>query len=261
MPAEMLPFPGWPAVLSAFLLLLARVGGLFVFLPLPGMSAVLAPARIVAALSLAALLLPFTLRRAAEWDGARAMVAALFSESVLGAGLGVIVLMLTEAMALGAQFAATQAGFSYATTIDPNSSADAGLLPAAAQWMAGLLFFATGLDSHLVAALVRSIEIAPPGVWSITPEAGEAVVRRGAAMFSLALRLALPLTTLFLLLDVALALAGRVSQQLQLLNVAFPAKTLLTLLLLGMLAPAVAALYESQAASVLLGVEQLLRIR
>ncbi len=52
-------------------------------------------------------------------------------------------------------------------------------------------------------------------------------------MFSTALRLAMPVLALMVLVDIALALLGRINAHLQLLTVAFPAKMLVTLGLLA----------------------------
>jgi flagellar biosynthetic protein FliR len=50
---------------------------------------------------------------------------------------------------------------------------------------------------------------------------------------------------LLLLVDIALALMGRINAQLQLLSLAFPAKMLIGLLLLAAIAPVLPTLFES----------------
>ena len=50
------------------------------------------------------------------------------------------------------------------------------------------------------------------------------------------MRLALPVVALLVMVDVALALMGRLNAQLQLLSLAFPAKMLLALLMLSWVA-------------------------
>jgi flagellar biosynthetic protein FliR len=52
-------------------------------------------------------------------------------------------------------------------------------------------------------------------------------------MLATGVRLALPLVVLLMLVDLALALLGRMHQQLQLLTLAFPAKMLATLAFLA----------------------------
>jgi flagellar biosynthetic protein FliR len=64
-------------------------------------------------------------------------------------------------------------------------------------------------------------------------------------MFSFGLRLAMPVIGLMLLIDVSLALLGRMQQQLQLLSLAFPIKMLVALVTLMILSPAFARLYQT----------------
>ncbi len=55
-------------------------------------------------------------------------------------------------------------------------------------------------------------------------------------MFSTGLRLAMPVIVLLMLVDIALALLGRIHEQLQLLTLAFPVKMLATLAFLAVIA-------------------------
>jgi flagellar biosynthetic protein FliR len=66
-------------------------------------------------------------------------------------------------------------------------------------------------------------------------------------MFTLGLRVALPVIALLLLIDVALALLGRMQQQLQLLSLAFPIKMMAALGVLCALAPLMPKLYSGAA--------------
>jgi flagellar biosynthetic protein FliR len=61
------------------------------------------------------------------------------------------------------------------------------------------------------------------------------------------LRLAFPVIALLLLIDMALALLGRVQQQLQLLSLAFPGKMAAALLILAMLAPVLPKIFAADA--------------
>jgi flagellar biosynthetic protein FliR len=66
-------------------------------------------------------------------------------------------------------------------------------------------------------------------------------------MLSTGLRLALPVAALLILIDFALALVGRVQQQLQLLSLAFPGKMAAALAILAVLAPVVPRIFNSAA--------------
>lgn len=239
-------------VVLAFLLVAARVASLFVFFPVPGVRALPAAPKIVFSLLVTAGLLPFWPRVEMSQATLGWLATALIAEAVLGLTMGLFLAFLSEGLTLAMQILGLQAGYGYATTIDPTSEADSGILPVIAQLAAGMLFFAMGLDRLLIAALARSLDTLPPGGWfAISPEALTAsAMRLGTAMFTFALRLALPVVALLLVIDLSLALVSRFNQQLQLLTVAFPAKMLAALALTALLVPAWVRLYQSQATTV-----------
>ena len=155
------------------------------------------------------------------------------AEASIGVAIGISVAIALEAFALAAQVLGLQAGYAYANTIDPNTQADAGILLVVAQLFAGMLFFALGLDRELLRLFAQSLEKVPAGAYPFSPAAVEPVIRLGASLFAVGVRLALPVVALLVMVDFALALLGRINQQLQLISLAFPAKMLTTLLVLS----------------------------
>jgi flagellar biosynthetic protein FliR len=101
-----------------------------------------------------------------------------------------------------------------------------------ASTVAGLLFFATGLDHQVLLAFAQSLSTHPPGQVTLSTSMVNQVIQTGSAMFSTGLRLVLPVLALLLIVDMSLALLGRLNSQLQLITLAFPVKMLVTLGLL-----------------------------
>ncbi len=237
-----------PRTLFGFLLVLCRLAGMFSFLPIPGAKQILDPAKIVLSVVLTIAMFPFWPAGIDPNPTPGVLTAWIFREAALGMTIGLAVSFLAESVTLAAQLVATQAGYSYATSIDPNSNADSGVLPVMAQLMASLLFFALGLHRQLIAALIATLEILPPGgEWKLSAPP-EVMLALGAAVFRTALELALPVIAILLILDITLALLARINQQLQLLSIAFPAKMLLGLGIFAASTPALALVYESSAA-------------
>ncbi|PWU01382.1 MAG: hypothetical protein C5B51_22990 [Terriglobia bacterium] len=219
--------------LFAFLLVLARVGGALVFVPLPGARSAPEPARVILALG-------FTMALWGRWpavdvDGLSMgrLVGLVAAEAALGIAVGVALSLVLEVFALASQVLGLQAGYAYASTIDPNSEADSGILLIFAQLTAGLLFFAAGLDREVLRLFAQSLDRIPPGAYLFGPPSAEALIHLGSSVFSVGLRLAFPVVALLVMVDVALALLGRVNAQLQLLTLAFPAKMLIALVVLS----------------------------
>jgi flagellar biosynthetic protein FliR len=219
--------------LFGFLLVLARVSGSLIFVPLPGVKSAPEAARI-------ALALGFTLALYGQWPvvHTEAITPAVLAgwalaEAAVGMAIGISVAIALEAFTLSAQVLGLQAGYAYASTIDPNTEADSGILLVFAQLMSGMLFFALGLDREVLRLFAQSLEKVPAGAYVFGRATAEPLIRLGATLFAVGVRLALPVVALLVMVDVALALLGRINAQLQLLSLAFPAKMLTTLLLLS----------------------------
>jgi flagellar biosynthesis protein FliR len=178
----------------------------------------------------------------ASWpkiDGSQMNIGLLIGWVIAEAGLGIAVGLATaflmEGFQMGAQIISLQAGYSFATTIDPTSGADSGVLLTIAQTTAGLLFFATGMDRQVLAVFGHSLTSHPPGHFMVTPAITTMLIQAGGAVFVTGFRLVLPLAGLLLLVELSLAMLARLNSQLQLMMLAFPIKMLLSLALLAWL--------------------------
>lgn len=217
----------------AFLLVLTRVGGVFVFVPLPGTHAGPTVARTVASLGC-------TLALFSRWPVIQAesvtpglLVAWILSEAALGMIAGLVIGFVAEALLMGAQILSLQAGYAYASVIDPNTQADSGVLLIVAQLLGGMLFFALGLDAHILKALAASLASWPPGKFSLSAPMAAEVVKVAGNLFVVGFRIALPITGLLIMVDLALGVLGRIHSQLQVTLLAFPLKMIVGLLMLG----------------------------
>jgi flagellar biosynthetic protein FliR len=217
----------------SFLLVLARVGGALVFVPLPGIRQGPQVARVLLAVSLALAMYPAWPEPPEPAPDAARMAAWLLAEAAFGLSVGLAVAFLNETFAVAAQIFGLPAGYSYAATIDPATEADSAVLLVMAQFLASLLFFALGLHLETIRIFASSYRWWPPGAWMASAASAQGVIALGAGMFSLGLRLALPVVGLLLLADVALSLLGRIHSHLQLLLLAFPVKMLGALAMLA----------------------------
>jgi flagellar biosynthesis protein FliR len=235
------------STLYAFLLVLARVAGLVTFLPVPGFRNAPDTVRVLLALAITFALFPVWPALPNVNPNIGQLAVWAFCEAGFGLAAGLAVAFLTESFQVAAQVAGFQAGYGFASTIDPNSQADSSILQVLASLSTGLLFFTTGLDHQLIRVLAASFERFPAGSWAPASANLDGIVRLGGEMLSTGLRLGLPVVAVLLLIDFALALLGRVQQQLQLLSLAFPAKMAAALVLLAMLAPVVPKMFGAAA--------------
>jgi flagellar biosynthetic protein FliR len=245
-----------PAIQGA-LLVFTRVAGVFTFLPLPGLRTAPDVPRLFLSLCVTGILFPLWPAPPAGACTAGFVLTSMFHEVAFGLTIGVALAFLLEGLQMAAQIAGLQAGFSYASTIDPTTQADSSVLYVFMQLFSAVLFFAIGLDRRVIAIVGASLKSAPPGAWQLTGAAGDTIARMGSAMFTMGLRLAMPVVGFLLLVDVGCAIAGRLSAQLQLLHIAFPAKLLAGLALVALVLTTVPQLIESCAVPVLASLARL----
>lgn len=238
------------STLYAFLLVLTRVSSLFVFVPLPGSHAGPTMPRAVASMAC-------TMALYARWpviDPVQAtpglIVAWVLSEAALGMVAGIAVGFVTDALLMGAQLLSLQAGYGYASVVDPTTQADSGVLLVISQLMAGMLFFAFGLDRQIVYALAGSLTAWPPGEFVLTRPMAQEFIKLASHIFSVGFRIALPVAGLLVMVDLALALLGRMHSQLQITSLAFPLKMVVGLLVLAWVLVLYPTVYENYAKQV-----------
>lgn len=216
-----------------FLLVLARVSGVIAMVPIPGLSAGPQMSRIVLAVALTGALLPVWPAPPVDTPVPAQLIGWIGAEVAFGLTIGVAVAFLLEGVQMAAQIIGLQAGYSFASTIDPSTQADTTTLQVMAQLLAGSLFFTFGLDRQVIGILARGFQSIPPGSYSLNRPVAEVIARLASGIFSTGLRLALPVLALMILLDIAFAVLGRVQAQLQLLSLTFAAKMLVALAFLS----------------------------
>jgi flagellar biosynthetic protein FliR len=219
------------STLLGFLLTLMRIGGVFVFIPVPGFKSAIDPARVFLIAGLTIALFPVW-PHPSEHTPAGLFALWILSEAALGIGIGLAVAFALEAFIVGAQMVGIQAGFSFASTVDPFTQADSTVLIVIAQTAAALLFFASGLDREVLKIFAQSMVTYPPGTFVLTKKATDLVLLAGSTMFSVGLRLALPVIAAMLMVDISLSLLGRINSHLQLHTVSFSIKMVLAIALL-----------------------------
>jgi flagellar biosynthesis protein FliR len=235
------------SLLIAFLLVLARMTGVFIFVPMPWKDAGPGMSRIALGLGSTLALFPRWPAVPADSLTFGTTLAMVLSDAALGAAIGLMVEFLSEALTFGAQTIAMQAGYGYASIIDPVSQADSDVLPVLAQLLGTLFFFSAGLHRYLIQVFADSLERFPPGSFSLSPGLAREVIRLGTGIFSTGLKLALPIVGLLLMTDITLGLLGRISPQLHLGMHSFPAKMLVTLVALASILVLAPALYTRYA--------------
>ncbi len=244
MPVDTISFE-W---MTSFLLTLARVGAVFSFVEIPGFKQAPEMTKVGLAVVVSVSLYPVWPMWRGPIPSEGYFLVLLMSEAALGLMIGLALRFVEEGLLISAQMVGLQAGYSFASTIDPTSQADSSVLQVLAGLVSSLLFFAFRLHEQVIKALAQSMVSHPPGQLFQLKASVEPFLSLGGAMFTAGLRLAFPVIALLLFIDISLALLGRLNSQLQLLSLSFPIKMLVALAVLAITSPAIPVIYESTAA-------------
>jgi flagellar biosynthetic protein FliR len=216
--------PDWTSFLSAMTLALVRVSGMVAFAPFFSSTALPMRSKAVFAGAVAYLLAPLVavLPRA----NLTLSFSALLGELSVGLVYGLVLALLNEMLLFAGQIAGLQFSFSLVNLLDPNSAIQTPLLGDLFQLMGTLVVLAAGLDRILLASMVRSFHAVPLGSYALAPLTALSIVRAAGGVFLAAVELAAPVLAATMLVEVAVALLGKLSPQLPVMNLTVPFKTL-----------------------------------
>ncbi len=205
-------------------LVLVRVSGMVAFAPFFSSTALPLRAKGVFVGAVAFLLAPLV----AALPNAHATLSfpALIGELAVGLLYGLTLTLLNEILLFAGQIAGAQFSFSMVNLLDPTSSIQTPLLGELFQLMGTLVLLGAGLDRILLASMVRSFHASPLGGFALAPLSALRIVQAAGGVFFAAMELAAPVLASTLLVEVAIALLGKLSPQLPVMNLTVPLKTL-----------------------------------
>lgn len=223
--------PEWTPFLSAMTLVLVRISAMLVFAPFLSSGALPARTKAVFALTVAYLLAPLV--AGLSHAHADLSFSSLLGEVAVGLVYGLSLAMLNEILLFAGQIAGVQFSFSLVNLLDPSTHIETPLLGDLFQLMGTLVVIAAGLDRILLASLVRSFRAVPLGAFTLTPGTGLSLVRAAGGVFLAAVELAAPVLCATMLVEIAVALLGRLSPQLPVMALTVPLKTITGFVILG----------------------------
>jgi flagellar biosynthetic protein FliR len=216
--------PQWSQFLSAMTLALVRVSGIVALAPFFSSTALPVRAKAAFAVTVAYLLAPLV----AGLPNASASIGlgALLGELAIGLVYGLTLALLNEMLLFAGQIAGLQFSFSLVNLLDPESSIQTPLMGELFQLMGTLVVLAAGLDRILLASMVRSFRVVPLGSFAMAPVTTLGIVRATGGIFLAAVELAAPILAATLLVEISVALLGKLSPQLPVMSLTVPLKTL-----------------------------------
>ena len=214
----------WGNFLSAMTLALVRVSGMVAFAPFFSSTALPIRAKAVFVGALAWLVAPLV----ATLPNAQSTLSfsAIVGELAVGLVYGLSLTLLSEMLIFAGQIAGLQFSFSLVNLMDPASQIQTPLMGDLFQLMGTLVMITAGLDRILLASVMRSFRVAPLGGFTFAAPSALVIVRAAGGIFLAALELAAPVLAATLLVEISVALLGKLSPQLPVMSLTVPLKTL-----------------------------------
>jgi len=234
--------------------LMTRIGAAMLAAPLFGAASIPVTVRVCATGAVAIFV--------AAWMPAVAAPPALFSlagmlavagEVVVGLALGFIFQIAFAAPTIAAELIGGGMGMSMAVTSDPNGG---GQITAFGQFFSIvliLIFLAMGAHLHWLRLVIESYDAFPPGETWLGADRFAVIASFAGSMFETAVRIALPVTLVLLLVQILTGVLSRSAPSLNLFALGLPAGVLAGITALILAAPVI---YDQLAGVVTLSLEQ-----
>jgi flagellar biosynthesis protein FliR len=225
-----------PQYATVFGLIVARLMGFFLTMPLFAFRAFPITTRATLAFLLALSILPLAAGRLEEVQALDSNFFALFVELAIGLTIGFMVRLGFLAFDLLAEIVSVQAGLSFAAQFSRDPALLSGLTGEFIGMIILALAFAMNIHLAVLDLLIGSFSLLPFGSWvaSWTPES---MVLLASHAFVIGLTLTLPVLVVYLLFNVTQAVVVRVSPQMNLFAVGFAILVPLAYVVLALLLP------------------------
>ena len=205
---------------GAFALEAVRLSGLVIAAPL-AWSAAPARAKVALVLLLAAAAHGQT-RLSPEISGSAPQIAfAVGSEFALGLAIGMIVRLVVAAFEVAAEQIALMMGLGIAQVFDPSGGASHNVLGGVIKNFALLVALAVGLHRVVIGATISSFQVVPVGSLASFDAYAPTFLTLGGEVMATGLRLAMPVTAVLFMTQVALAFISRAAPAMQIFSIGF----------------------------------------
>lgn len=172
-----------------------------------------------------------------------AVLAIVFSETVVGLFMGVVVALLMSTLTLAGSMIGYQTGLTNAFSFDPISQQQSQLLTGFLSNVGMLAVFSTDLHHLMLTALVESYGVFHPGHSVAFGEMAESLSHVLTDTFRLGLQFAMPLLVFGLVFYAGLGVLSRLAPMLQVFFIAMPIQVLMGMWMFMVTLPVIVSLF------------------
>ncbi|MFN3406664.1 MAG: flagellar biosynthetic protein FliR [Caldimicrobium sp.] len=218
-----------------FLLIFFRF--IFLFFLFPLFASAYFPSKIKIALSLV-LALSFTPLISIKFSAPQnvpSFITFLFYDFFLFFLLSLFFRYILAGLQLGGELVGFQMGFGISQTFDPMSGISMPILSQFIYLLFLLFFFTLDIHHHLIYFVVKSFEQLPPGTSFYQNNLIYYVIKKSGLIFDITVKVLAPLLVFMFMLNIILAIIGRLIPQINVLFVSFPLTLGIGLLFFGLM--------------------------
>ena len=216
--------------IEGFVLVLARVSGLFLSAPIFSSRQMPTRLKVMVAVILGAMIAYFIpVTGTAGISTPMYLGLALLSETLIGYTIGFVAYMLFAGLQLAGQLMDMQMGFAIVNVIDPQTGTQIPMMGNLTQTVALLSYLAVNGHHYLLQAVVQSYQVIPVLGLSLGGVFYDRLFSISAEMFVIALKVAAPVVIAVLISDIAMGFIARTVPQMNVFIVGLPLKILLGL--------------------------------
>jgi flagellar biosynthetic protein FliR len=222
---------------AGFLLVLGRIGPLFLLAPLFSSRSIPARAKGICAVALTVGIAPIALGGKHVPVEVGPFVELMLKEILVGLSYAFALAALFAAVSTAGAFLDTLIGFSYGALVDPITGNQSAVLTQLYVFVGVLVLIAIGGDGLMIKGMARTYDLVPLLDMPSLPALAGGAQSAFAQVFLSSLELAAPVVLAIVITDAAFGIVSRVVPQLNVFAVGFPAKVAVGLLVIGVSLP------------------------
>lgn len=223
----------WPLAVMAFL----RITTLFFFLPIFGEQAVPARLRIVLGLAFTFFVYPIVSEKIYQKDmllqwSALTLLLATLREVLFGFAAGYATKLVIFAVSIASHTVGINMGFQVASMFSPGANDHESAFSVMQNWFAIILILTLNIHHIFIEGLVKSFIFVPIGANADPTALAKVAINIAQEAFVLGIRLAAPLISVQILINISLGLLNRALPSLNVFIISFPISFIVTMVIL-----------------------------
>lgn len=225
-----------------FMAVMTRLGGFLMVAPVYGSPRTPVRMRLLAAILIAWLLMPVL---PADWAAhvprdlsVVSLSLLLGSELFLGLSVGILIRALQESILIGGTLIDRDLGYAFARVFDPSRGQSLTLMSNLLMQLFVFTFLVFNLHLDWLRLAAYSFQTVPLGTFTPTMGLFSGILTLTSEMWGLAFKIALPIFTIILFLNISVGLISKFGQEFEVMMLSFPLRFSVGLLVLAGAMPA-----------------------